>query len=395
MAPFLFGAGFLIGPRVGASLLAGAVMGWGLLGYYAHQNGWAPHENPMVIHDKATDMWGARGWILWPGVAIMVSDALMSLALSWRTFVTAFKGTHSALRHTAPPGGTEKAGGHIARPDASAHDDGEIPNTWWTTGLAVASLTTIIIAWIVFDIPPYLAIFAIVLSGVLANVAVRSTGETDINPTGGMGKVTQAAFGALSDSMSTNLMSAGISAGGASQAGDMMHDFKAGYLLGAAPRKQFQAQLFVIAAGVIFAVPIYLLYDSVYEIGGTKLGAPAALAWKAVAEVLSKGFDALPPHAVEAIIGGLIVGALIPIIRKISPRLAPYTPSGLAFGLAFIVQPYYSIPMFLGSMLLLLWRSVAPDQCRRFVFAVACGLIAGEGIGGLVNALHLFIGDLI
>ena len=100
---------------------AGAICGWGVIGYYAYQQGWAPLENPMKIHDPGSGLWGARGWILWPGVAIMVADALMSLALSWKTFVAAFKGTASAL---------ENKDHHVADPN-------EIPNSWWMTGLAL------------------------------------------------------------------------------------------------------------------------------------------------------------------------------------------------------------------------------------------------------------------
>ena len=119
---------FLSG-RIGASLL-GAIADGGD-GYYAYQQGWAPLENPMKIHDPGSGLWGARGWILWPGVAIMVADALMSLALSWKTFVAAFKGTASAL---------ENKDHHVADPN-------EIPNSWWMTGLALGSLATITISW--------------------------------------------------------------------------------------------------------------------------------------------------------------------------------------------------------------------------------------------------------
>ena len=69
--PMLFGAGILIGPRVGASLALGAVVSWGILGPWVQANGWAPGEIMSY-----TD--GPRGWLLWPGVAIMVSEALTS-----------------------------------------------------------------------------------------------------------------------------------------------------------------------------------------------------------------------------------------------------------------------------------------------------------------------------
>lgn len=42
-------------------------------------------------------------------------------------------------------------------------------------------------------------------------------------------------------------------------------------------------------AGIIFCIPIYKLFDMAYNVGGDKLPAPAAHAWKAVAVILSKG----------------------------------------------------------------------------------------------------------
>ena len=76
LGPSLFGAGFLIGPRVVLSLVLGAIVGWGILGPYAQFRGWAPGN----VMDYKT---GPRGWILWPGVALMVSEALTSVAMSW------------------------------------------------------------------------------------------------------------------------------------------------------------------------------------------------------------------------------------------------------------------------------------------------------------------------
>ena len=165
LGPSLMGAGFLIGPRVVLSLVAGAVVAWGLLGPFAQQAGWAPGE-VMSYKD------GPRGWLLWPGVALMVCEALSALALSWKTFVRALK---------APT--TVDSGGRL--------NDQHIPNSWWMGGLAAGSVLTMVIAHTVFAIPWYLTLVAIALSAVLSIVATRSLGETDINPIGGMGKVTQ------------------------------------------------------------------------------------------------------------------------------------------------------------------------------------------------------------
>ncbi len=271
-------------------------------------------------------------------------------------------------------------------------DPGDIPNRWWMIGLLVAGCGTAVMAWFAFSIPWWMTLIAIAMSAVLAIVAVRSTGETDINPVGGVGKVTQLVFGGVAPgSMTTNLMAAGITGAGASQSGDIMHDLKAGRLLGATPRKQFIAQLFGIGAGVFFCVPAYLLVTKAYEIGGTQLPAPAAQAWRAMAELLAKGFDALPPMATTAVVYGVIFGALLPILRR-SKALAPYVPSGLAFGIAFIIPAFYAIPFFIGAMGLVIWRRLSPNTAERLAFAVASGCIAGEGLFGIVKAAMTLLG---
>jgi uncharacterized oligopeptide transporter (OPT) family protein len=360
LGPALFGAGFLMGPRVVLSLVIGAILSWGVLGPIAHSAGWAP-GGVMIWGD------GVRGWILWPGVALMVSEALTALALSWRTFVRAFQ--------------------FSSRAKQQSNDDREqIPNSWWIGGLAAGSLVTITVSSIVFDIAWYETLIAIALSFVLAVVAVRSLGETDINPMGGVGKVTQLAFGAISPGqMVTNLMSAGITNGGAAQAGDMMQDLKTGYLLGASPRKQFWAQLIGVCVGLVPSVLVYYMFTGAYKLGDKELEAPAAFAWKAMAELLVAGFDALPPHAELAVAIAAAVGVILPVLRRIE-GLKTYVPSGLAMGIAFIITPSHSLVMFYGLVIWLIWKALWPAATEKYTFAVASGLIAGEGLMGIVNA---------
>ncbi|MEL6342943.1 MAG: OPT family oligopeptide transporter [Myxococcota bacterium] len=370
ISPLMAGAGILIGMRVAASLFAGAVVSWAILGPYAQSQGWAAGEI-MNYSD------GVRGWLLWPGVAIMVADALTRLALSWRTILNTFTAS-------APSSGE----------DIVEDPDQMIPNSWWIGGLVVATAATTAVAAVVFSIPWYLTLLAVAMSSVLAMIAVRSTGETDINPIGGMGKITQLVYGGVAPgAMTTNLMAAAITGAGASQAGDMMQDLKTGYLLGANPRKQFQAQLLGIFAGVLFCVPIYKLFDSAYEIGGEELPAPAAHAWRAMAELLSEGLSALPPQASAAVIGGLIFGAIMAVLGQHGPKaIRPYLPSGLAFGIAFIVPAYYSVAMFIGAVVFALWKRRSPSAAEALGFSIASGLIAGEGLMGIVVAILTLLG---
>jgi OPT family oligopeptide transporter len=262
-----------------------------------------------------------------------------------------------------------------------------IPRSWWLGGLAVASALTVVTVFMVFGIPAWMTLLAIALSSIRAAIATRSTGETDINPVSGVGKVTQLVYGGVAPGQTdTNLLAAGITGAGASQAADMMQDLKTGYLLGASPRKQLVAQLAGITAGILLCVPIYLLVTSAYEIGSDKLPAPSAFAWKAMAELLAQGFGALPTNAVWGVVCGAVFGALIPILRKTRPGVAPYLPSGLAFGIAFIIPAFYSFCFLYGAVAYAIWKARNPSDANALGFAVASGCIAGEGLMGIVTA---------
>jgi hypothetical protein len=64
-----------MGPRVGLSILCGAALSWGCLGPYAQYVGW-------VVGSPMSMKGGARGLLLWPGVAMMAVDSLTQLALA-------------------------------------------------------------------------------------------------------------------------------------------------------------------------------------------------------------------------------------------------------------------------------------------------------------------------
>ncbi len=362
----LIGAGILVGLRVSLSLVLGSVVAWGLLAPLAKAQGWAP---------GAVTSWtdGARGWILWTGVAIMLADALTSLALSWRTIAAVFRRSHG---------------------DGPTEDPARaIPARWWVGGLVLSTAAAATSLALLFDIPPHYTVLAVALSWVLAAIAVRSSGETDINPVSGVAKVTQLAFGAIergAAAVQTNLLAAAVTGAGASQAADMMGDLKTGHLLGASPRRQFLAQLVGIAAGVLVCVPVYLLvtHDG---IGKGDLQAPSAKAWQATSELVVKGAGALPPNAVWGVLGGALFGLAVPLLSRFAPRWKPYLPSAMAVGIAFILTPNATLPFLLGALAHLIWRRRRPAQAADLAFSVASGLLVGAGLAfvltGVLDAL--------
>ena len=371
LSPVFFGVGGLVGMRVGASMLVGAVIAWGLLGPWAKSTGLAAGE-VMSYAD------GPRGWLLWPGVALMVMDAFGNLALSWKSILRTFTGGSSANEISD-----------------MEHPKDQIPAMWWMGGLVAGAALAAFVSKSVFDIPVWMTLVAVAMSWVLAMIAVRSTGETDINPIGGMGKVTQLTFGALAPgSTTTNLMAAGITSAGASQAGDMMQDLKTGRMLGAAPRKQFIAQCLGILSGIPIATGVYTLYSNVYDIGFDEKNAPApaAHAWKAMSELLAKGFEALPQGAGLAVAIAGVVGLLLPVVRKVLPEAQRgLVPSGLAMGIAFIVPAYYSVAIFLGCVLFEIWKRRSPEQHAGLAFAVASGVVAGDALMNIPKAVLSYL----
>ncbi|KAL9647479.1 hypothetical protein ABK040_006840 [Willaertia magna] len=384
--PLMIGGGMLSGPRATFSLLLGAIVGWGILAPIITNYQWV--TGPVMSYS------GARGWILWVGVAIMTCDSLVQLLFLLKIL---WEGLVSIVRRVAARGSGRTIQRHFGERVILEHEQYELDNfliPWYyiAIGLVFSSVLLILIGHFMFELKWYFILLAIPLSSILSIVATRSTGETDINPVGGMGKVAQFVFaGVAPKQVTTNLLSAGIISAGASQAGDMMHDLKAGYLLRVAPRKQFFAQLIGIIAGTLTCIPIYKLYDTAYNIGSSSFPAPAAHAWKAVAEVLSKGTSGLPQYAVYGIIAGAVFGGVVAltykIIQIIRPELSQYIPSALAFGIGMIVPPKQSIAMFIGAMIFSVWKYRWPDSNNKYFFAISSGLIAGEGLIGIVLAL--------
>lgn len=306
-------------------------------------------------------------WTLWPGVALMVSHSLVGLALQMPKMIQGFRKT---LGRASP---SERA--HL---DALAKV--EVPLSWFGWGLALVGSACVALQYLWFDIPIPFGILAVLLSLVLAFVAARSVGETDTNPVGAMGKVTQLTFGAVMPGhMYANLLAANVTAGAASHAGDLLTDMKAGYLVGARPRYQVVAQFFGVLVGAVFAAYAYSVLVRPEELGGTKWPAPAAVVWKSVAELLSKGLSNMEPHKLAALEIAAAIGTFLALLETVVPaRVRAWMPSVAGVGIALTVPFANSFSMFLGAVLAWIFARISPRLSERFTIVVASGFIAGE-----------------
>lgn len=367
----MIGVGMIIGLRAGISLIIGAVLSWAWLAPMALDAGWA-----MPLPDAPPDkMWFGtiNKWMLWPGVAMMVTAALTSFAFSWKSVVNALRGSRSSA----------------AGDEQGSHD---VPRKIFLGALGVALVLATVTQIAFFDIPAWIAVLAVLLTFVLAIVAARVSGETGITPVGPMGKVTQLIFGVLSPgNVAGNLMAANVTGGASSQCADLLHDMKTGLLIGASPRFQAFAQFFGVAAGALVGCAGYLVLvpDPAGMLLTDEWPAPAVAAWKAVAELFRDGLDAMPDMAVEAMLiaGGLGIG--LAILEKVLPKKAAFwVPSPSSIGLAMVVPALYSISMFLGGVIAWGAHKKYPKWSKRFVIVIAAGFIAGESLVGVGIAIY-------
>lgn len=303
------GQGIIMGTETTMHMLLGAIVGWGVLSPLAKARGWAP--GPVDDWEE-----GSKGWILWVSLAIMLVDAIVSLAYvalrsvagnridalaesAWQRLRHVVnskilrRGSHqySPLRADGQQRGSRGShdyspvdGDHDSDADSDADgksdiitldDQGDAPAhqrvgpMTVSIGLILSILLCVVTIHIVFGdlVPLYATFVAVLMALVLSIMGVRALGETDLNPVSGISKLAQLFFALIipqthPSSVLINLVAGAVSEAGALQAGDLMQDLKTGHLLGAAPRAQFWGQVIGATCGAVLSAFIYRLYTS-------------------------------------------------------------------------------------------------------------------------------------
>jgi uncharacterized oligopeptide transporter (OPT) family protein len=377
--PQMMAAGAIVGLRTAASMALGAVVLFGILAPWLDGHGVFAEMHAAGALDKPDVSPGAiRRWGLWTGSALMVAAGLTAFAFQWRSLVHALSGLTTLF----------------GRPGDAAHDPVariEVPTSWFALGTLVAGTGCIAIMHSQWDVPVHLGVVAVLLAFVLSLVACRAAGETDITPIGAMGKVTQLFYGvAMPQRMDANLMTAGVTAGAAGAAADLLTDLKSGYLLGANARRQTLAQ----AAGILFGTAVivpawYVLVPDAATISGdaAKFTAPAASVWASVAQLLSRGIETLHPTCRAGIVAGGLLGVLITVVEQLAPRrLVHWIPSATGLGLAFVIEFHDSLAFLVGALVAAALARFRPATAETYVVPVSSGIIAGESLMGVAIA---------
>lgn len=370
--PIFLAAGAITGTRVSLSMLFGGTLCWCIF---------IPYIQSLDLVSETACYRELVQWSLWGGASCMVAAGILSFLLQWRSILNSFSSLGSLFSSK--------------KQEESIIDKLEAPMSWFVIGQVVGFTALAILAHCTFGMAWWASALAVVMTFFLALVASRVTGETDITPTGAMGKVVQLTYGAITPpgpgAVDLNLASANIAAGAALASADLLTDIKSGYLLGANPRKQFLAQFLGIFSGTIFSVLGFQLMVKKVELGGTQFPAPGGQTWKAVAEAMSGGLSHMHRIQLWSIGIGLAVGIILTLVMYFWPKTKKFLPAPTALGLSWTFHWYYGLLFAIGALIVEVGKRTKKSFTEEFNFPIASGVIAG---GSIMAVLIIILGIL-
>jgi putative OPT family oligopeptide transporter len=406
----LFGIGHLIGVWVGLAILVGALIGW-LWGvpYYS-----ALSHSDAAAAVLAHDTWNHQ--VRFVGAGTILVAALWTLAKLVGPVYGGMRSTFAASR-------ARRAGNQAALPDT----DRDIPvgivglimlvclapiavllANFDSGGVLSAHMTLLVTAGLI-----YIALMSFFVSSVCGYMA-GLIGSSN-SPLSGIGIL--AVLGAsvlLASGVRSSLPVSGQHAlvafalfvtsiifAVATIANNNLQDLKTGQLVGATPWKQQVALIIGVIAGAAIIPPILDLLNHAYGFAGAPgphrehaLPAPQAGLMSALAQgVLENSVDwSLIAVGVGIGVALIVVDALL---RRFTtgPHLSP-----LAVGLGIYLPTQSTLMVVVGS--LVGWyfdrraeRRANPASIKQMGILLACGMLVGEGlIGVLIAALVAFSG---
>ena len=281
----------------------------------------------------------------------------------------------------------------------------ELVPTWmWGGGIILSIIFTCIIMGVQFKQNVGVTILAILFAFLFSFIGAESCGRTNIIPVTSIGNASQLVIGGTTHGHGTiqnqqllNITGGMLALGASEQATDMIQDLKTTHLLRAAPRAQFYAQCCGAIVSVFMSVAMYILFATAYPcINDVALSdhcsfsAPDVGAWRAIAVAITSTSLPVPSSSAYFSLAILIYAFVQTFVkyRWIPPKYHVYVPNLVGMGIAFILNTTtYPTAMAFGATFAYLWAKNYPAAFGMYCYAVAAGMIAGEGLGGIVGAI--------
>jgi uncharacterized oligopeptide transporter (OPT) family protein len=288
--------------------------------------------------------------------------------------------------------------------------DQQVPMWVWMTGMLIALIVACVVCELQFHMNAGLAILACFFGIVFAFLSIYGGAVTDCTPLTASAKASQLVFGGITkgheikSAQRVNLIAGNIASGTADVATSLVSDFRVGFLLKTPPKLQFYAQTIGSIVAVFLAPGVFVLFMSAYPcvwnsnlpedvLDACPFTAPSVTAWKAVAEAVTLPELPVPRSSgIFAIVMG-VVCALQALLKNFyltgtREKYREYLPNWMSIGVAWVigVDSGYANAILGGAVLSWFWRKKFEANFDMYGFSIAAGLIAGEGLGGVINA---------
>jgi uncharacterized oligopeptide transporter (OPT) family protein len=365
-SPFILGAGYLIGLRVGWGFGVGAI----ILALMAPHLDMAPHK------------------YVWPGVMALLTCGLTGLLLKWKTI-------KSAMTSLSPHGLLEVS-----------EEDKVFSSRALKWLVIIVFIVTVVGLKVAFHINILVSSCGLVVAYTILNaIATRATGETAFNPVRVMGVILMALFAVLglNDSWST-LIGAGIAAAGIGATSLLVQDNYVGRAFNVPAKQQLLSQAVVLPLTACVCAWVFILADNTYGVGSEKLPAAVAMLWSSVAKIFA-GETQLPAFAKEAMAIGAVSGVVLALLDEVAGRkiksarstgkssLWRFMPHSLGITLGLLLPIPYDLAFFVGAVVLC-WLMPKFKVSDEALTGVAAAGIVGEGTSNLVVAILTAFGVL-
>ena len=392
VSPAYLGVGYIIGLRLASLQFAGGVLAWGLM---------VPmlifFLGPQLKHylpADTPDNWAAMSMAVWRFVVRPIAVGGMIVGAAWTLFKMGKSLTAGITRALGDLRQTADQRAKLSRTEQ------------YMSSKVVFGLIALMFILMCFL---YVHISGLVWPAILAAVVMLVVGfffatvsgslvgliGSSNNPVSGLTLSTLLIAALLMVSLGVSgtpgvaavLGVAAVVCVSSSVAGELLQDFKVGYILGGTPRRIQVAELIaVVVASLVMYWPLYLL-NTAFGFGSRQLSAPQAglMATLAIGIV---GGDMPWPLVVVGILFG--IGMVMMQVR--SPMLVAvgmYLPFETTFAI-FLGGVFRAIGDWMAKR-----RGLNQAQMARVENAgvlVASGLIAGESVFGLIWAAFIAIG---
>ncbi|KAK8966258.1 putative metal-nicotianamine transporter YSL9 [Platanthera guangdongensis] len=379
------GAGMICSHIVNISLILGAVLSWGVMSplLKGFEGDWFPSNIPH------TSMKSLQGYKVFLTIALLLGDGLYNFV---KIMYITFRNMLSKYQQKNTKTVDNMMLDELERDEVFARET--MPPWLPFTGYAVlVTISVIAIPHMFPQVKWYYVIFAYTLAPVLGFCNAYGTGLTDMNMAYNYGKVLLfivAAWSGNDSGVVAGLVVCGVIKSAVYMSADLMHDFKTGHLTHTSPRSMLVSQIIGTAIGCVTGPLSFFLFYKAFDVGNPDgvFKAPYALVYRNIAVLAVQGFSTLPRHCLQLCCGFFGFAVAANVMKDLLPaRLGRWVPLPMAMAFPFLVGANFAIDMFVGTVVVFVWRRVSKEKAAAMIPAVASGFICGDGLWVLPSSI--------